>query len=165
MVKFGHPVFYSFGPPVINLVLQFSIYSVLQIWSYVPVQLDSNHLSNDKRHIIISWSWCSDHCAFDHVAIWSGLLQTSCIARCRRKGNKNENICFLNAQAFLSVHRINSIDIYDQQSHHCVSLPHQHAENAPSSSTGGLFLHKVAMQYFIRHWQQWKSAKCQSPFF
>ena len=37
MVKFGPLVFYLFGPPVINLVLRFSIYSVLWIRSNVPV--------------------------------------------------------------------------------------------------------------------------------
>ena len=35
---FGPSVFYLFGPLVINSVLQFSIYSALQIWPYGPVR-------------------------------------------------------------------------------------------------------------------------------
>ena len=38
MVKFGLSVFYFFGPSVINLVLRFSIYSVLRIWSNGPAR-------------------------------------------------------------------------------------------------------------------------------
>ena len=38
VVKFGPLVFYLFGPSVKNLVIQFSIYSVLRIWSTVPAR-------------------------------------------------------------------------------------------------------------------------------
>ena len=39
MDKFGPSVFYLFGPSVKNLVLRFSIYSVLRIRSSVPVRI------------------------------------------------------------------------------------------------------------------------------
>ena len=48
VVKFSHSVFYLFGPSVKNLVLWFSIYSVLRIWSTVQAHWTSE-LKKEKQ--------------------------------------------------------------------------------------------------------------------
>ena len=57
MVKFGPLVFYLFGPLVINLVLWFSIYSVLRIGSNVPVRFFPNIWGFFSQTF---WAW--QHC-------------------------------------------------------------------------------------------------------
>ena len=57
MVKFGPSVFYLFGPSIINLVLQFYIYSVLRIWSTSTSLVFSPNLATNFPKIEFFQIW------------------------------------------------------------------------------------------------------------